>query len=193
MIRACVFAVSVLSFSVICEALPKGCVLQVDSCDDRKVFVISETTKLPLSLHDVLRSHHLDIEDVPSNDSDCEKYFQQYKLSNPDSLVYTSSFWSPVARTGIEIEFCCLDDSLIRDFERKVRPFLQFVQNTNNVFFKIDIVDKYFNQWRSSLITFEEMARKCNWNAFYFKEVRHMLNSLLSLVDAEKQVVEWSF
>lgn len=183
----------VCCFCLICEALPRGCTLQADPYDSSRIFVVSETTKQPLSLYDVLQSYRLDIEDVPSNPQDCEKYFQQYQRSNADSLKYTFSFWNPVARTGIEIEFCCLDESMISGFEKKLKLFLQFIKSTDDDFFKVDIFDKYFSQWRKSLNALEEEASGHNVNAFHFKKVRDMLNSLLLIVDAEKLIVEWRF
>ena len=153
--------------------------LQADPCDSNKVFIISEKTKKPLSLTEVLHLYHSDTRDIPSNEEECEKYYQQYLQSNSDSLAYTSNFWVPVSRTGIELEFCCLDKSMINNFEKKVTPFLNFVKNKDNTFFKIDIIEKYFNHWKERLIAFEEKAQMFSVDALYFEEVRYMLNTLL--------------
>ena len=168
-------------------------ILQVDPCDDSKVFFASETTKQPLSLSEVLHLKHFDIKDIPSTAEDCEKYFQEYQHNNPDSLLYLSSFWIPVSRTGIEIEFCCLDKNMISKFENKLKPFLHFVKNKNNLFFKMDIIEKYFNHWRETFRAFEKKAQKYNINAFYFEDVRNMLNSLLLIIDPENSIIEWTF
>ena len=168
-------------------------ILQVDPLDDNKVFFASETTKQPLSLSNALHLLRLDIRDIPSTAEDCEKYFQEYQKGHRDSLLYCSSFWVPVARTGIEIEFCCLDKNIINDFENKLKPFLYFVKNKNELFFKSDIVEKYFNHWRESFIALEKKAQNYNINAFYFEEVRNMLNSLLWIIDPENSIIGWSF
>ena len=167
--------------------------MQAAPRDNSKVFIISKTTKQPLSLSEVLHLYQLDIRDIPSNEEDFEKYFQQYQQNNSDTLEYCSSFWVPVSRTGVEIEFCCLDKSMISDFEKKVKPFLNFVNNKNSLFFKIDIVEKYFNHWKDTINSFEEKAQRFSADALYFDEVRNMLNSLLMMVDPEKSIIQWSF
>ena len=95
-----------------------------------------------------------------------------------------------MSRTGIEIEFCCLDKNMISKFENKLKPFLHFVKNKNNLFFKMDIIEKYFNHWRETFIAFEKKAQKYNINAFYFEDVRNMLNSLLLIIDPENSIIE---
>ena len=167
--------------------------LQTDPFDNNKVFIISKTTKKQLSLPEVLHLYGLDTRDIPLNEKECEEYYQQYLHSNSDSLTYTSNFWNPVSRTGIELEFCCLDKNMINNFEKKITPFLNFVIKTDSPFFKIDIIEKYFNEWKEIIVTFEEKAQTFNADALYFDEVRYMLNTLLLMVDPDKTIINWSF
>lgn len=190
--RKVLFTVFALCFAVTCDAMSKDYLLQADHSGSGRICIVSATTEEPMSLHDVLHIHSLEGRDIPSSEEECEVYFQQYQKGNSDALKYTSNFWMPVARTSVEIMFCCLDSGMIGGFEKKVRPFLEFVQSRGSLFFKIDIVDKYFSKWRDVLLDLEGKASE-HEGTFYFKEVRGVLNSLLLIVDAEKSIIEWSF
>jgi hypothetical protein len=186
-----------ISCSFLCEAIPQGYALQLDSSAFQRVCIVEQSTRKEVGINDVLRTQGLEkSRDIPSSREAFEAYYKQYLQSNPDTLKYASDFWIPAERSKTELLFCCLNGNMISCFIEKVRPFLEFINSSDDFFFKIDIVSKYFKNWNEAVLDLEETLNAHNYGeckGLCISIVRSELNSLLSIVDNEHLIIKWCF
>ena len=167
-----------------------------DHSDNMNLTVVAKDTGNPVVESEVIELAGIDpARAIPTSKHEYDILVNEYLSTPSDSLNYSSTFWDIIKRSEIDLKFSVITEEQTRKWLANVSIFMNWVINDSHRFFVSKMVTKFFNAWDSSLKDIQKTALIAGLQAeqLHINLLKSTLNDLLSIVNARKQYIRWTF
>lgn len=167
-----------------------------DHSDNMNLTVVAKDTGNPVVESEVIELAGIDpARAIPTSKHEYDILVNEYLSTSSDSLNYSSTFWDIIKRSEIDLKFSVITEEQTQKWLANVCIFMNWVINDSHRFFVSKMVTKFFNAWDSSLKDIQKTALIAGLQAeqLHINLLKSTLNDLLSIVNARKQYIRWTF